>query len=129
MDVLLSIKPKYVNKIIKGEKKYEFRKTRLDKKRIRYAYIYSTSPVKKIIARVVIDDILEGSPKVLWKKCKKYSGISEEEFFNYYADRQVAFAIAIKDVELLKTPIDPYKEIKNFIAPQSYYYLKDDTFL
>ncbi len=98
----------------------------LDKQKIGHIYLYSTSPVKKIIAKIAIGDVMEGSPEVLWKKCKKHSGVSEQEFFSYYAEKQKAFAISIKNVEPLKNPIDPYIKIKNFTPPQSYYYIKDD---
>jgi type I restriction enzyme, S subunit len=47
MDVLLSIKPRYVEAIIDGRKKYEFRKNKFAMKDINCAYIYSTSPIKK----------------------------------------------------------------------------------
>jgi type I restriction enzyme S subunit len=129
MDVLLSIKPKYANKIIEGEKTYEFRKIRLDKQKIGYVYIYSTSPVKKIVARIAIGEIIEDSPERLWRRCKKHSGVTKEEFFSYYAEKDVAFAIPIKKVEPLETPIDPYAKIANFTPPQSYYYLKDNSLL
>ena len=125
MDVLLSIKPKYANKIIQGEKKFEFRKTKLDKQKIGHIYIYSSSPVKKIIAKIAIEEIIEDSPDGLWKRCKKYSGITKEEFFDYYADKEIAFAISIKNVETLDEPIDPYIKFENFTPPQSYCYLKD----
>lgn len=49
MNVLLSIKPKYIEEIRKGNKKYEFRKTRFRQRHINEAYIYSTSPVKMIL--------------------------------------------------------------------------------
>jgi type I restriction enzyme S subunit len=50
MKVLLSIKPQYVDEIVKGNKKYEFRKKIFKKKdEVQEIYIYSTSPVKKII--------------------------------------------------------------------------------
>jgi len=47
MNVLLSIKPKYVEKIVNGEKQYEFRKRIFRNKNVRKAFIYSTSPTKK----------------------------------------------------------------------------------
>ena len=47
MDVLISIKPKYVKKIISKEKKYEFRKN-IFKKNVDTIIIYTTSPEKKI---------------------------------------------------------------------------------
>lgn len=124
MDVLLSIKPKYVDKIITGEKKYEFRKTRLNKEKIENVYVYSTSPVKKITIRFTIKDIIEGSPQSIWDKCSEYSGTLKDEFFNYFTGKEKAFAIEIKEVEQLDNPIDPYLEIGNFTPPQSYYYLK-----
>ena len=62
MDVLLSIKPKYVKSIIEGEKRYEFRKTIFKNREINRIYIYSSSPVKKIVASFVIGTILEDHP-------------------------------------------------------------------
>jgi hypothetical protein len=47
--VLLSIKPKYVKSIIEGDKRYEFRKTIFKNREINRIYIYSSSPVKKIV--------------------------------------------------------------------------------
>jgi type I restriction enzyme, S subunit len=125
MDVLLSIKPKYANRIVDGEKKFEFRKVKMDKRKIGHVYIYSTSPVKKIIAKISIGDIIEDSPERLWKRCEKHSGVTKEEFFSYYAEKEVAFAIKIKKVEPLDAPIDPYVRIENFTPPQSYCYLKE----
>jgi predicted transcriptional regulator len=50
MNVLLSIKPKYVKAILNGTKKYELRKSAFRcKEDIERVYIYATSPVKKIV--------------------------------------------------------------------------------
>ena len=51
MYVLMSIKPKYVEKILSGEKKYEYRKTLL-KKDVESILVYSTSPVKKVVCEI-----------------------------------------------------------------------------
>ena len=122
MDVLLSIKPKYADKIIEGEKKFEFRKTRLCKERIDDIYIYSSSPVKKIIGKITINKILEGHPKKIWELCHKYSGLTEEEFFSYFAGKEIAFALVIEEVEQFNEPIDPYAKFDGFMPPQSYRY-------
>ncbi len=53
MRVLLSIKPKYVEKAITGEKQYNFRKTIFRNKNVREVYIYSTPPTKKIVGKFV----------------------------------------------------------------------------
>ena len=50
MNVLLSVKPKYAEKIVEGKKKYEFRRAIFQKQNIEKVYIYSSSPVSKIVA-------------------------------------------------------------------------------
>jgi len=49
MNVILSIKPEYVRKILTGEKKFEYRK-RIWKDKVKKIYIYSSRPEKKLHA-------------------------------------------------------------------------------
>ena len=46
--MLLSIKPEYVNKIVAGKKKYEFRKFHC-REDVDTIVIYATAPVKQVI--------------------------------------------------------------------------------
>ena len=48
--ILLSIKPIYVNKILNGTKKYEYRKRKPKRNDIGKLIIYSTSPIKKVVS-------------------------------------------------------------------------------
>ena len=75
MDVLLSIKPKYVKSILEGEKRYQFRKTIFKNREINRIYIYSSSPVKKIVASFEVGSIFENHPVDLWDNVKDYAGI------------------------------------------------------
>lgn len=127
MNVLLSVRPKYAAKIVKGEKKYEFRK-RIFKKDIEQIYIYSTSPVSKIIGIITIKGILEGSTEEIWEKCSLHSGMTEDEYFCYFEDKEKAFAIEIKDVKIFTEPVDPYTIFDRFIPPQSFCYVSEDFF-
>ena len=124
MDVLLSIKPKFAESIISGRKKYEFRKNSFTKKDIGRVYIYSTTPIKKIVGNFRINKIIEDKPSTLWYQLKDDAGISEEEFFAYFKNREVGFAFQIVDVEKFETPVDPKIIFPNFIPPQSFCYLK-----
>ena len=123
MDVLLSIKPKYVKSIIEGEKRYEFRKTIFKNREINRIYIYSSSPVKKIVASFVIGDILEDRPSDLWDTVKEYAGIDYLNFFAYFEGKSRAFAIEIQNLRELPDPIDPYETMPRFVPPQSYCYM------
>ncbi|MDD3714497.1 MAG: hypothetical protein PHU16_06500 [Atribacterota bacterium] len=124
MRALLSIKPKYIEEIAKGNKKYEFRK-QIFKRRVKEVLMYATAPSKKIVGVFAIKSIIKDSPKNLWNKCKKYSGIEKKEFFDYFGDTEVGYAIEIGETEFFNKPLDPWDIILNFSAPQSYRYLSD----
>jgi len=123
MNILLSIRPKYVEAIMKGNKRYEFRKTTFRKKDIERALIYSTAPVKKLVGYFIIGDIVEGHPNTLWDQFKEFSGLSEEEFFSYFNGSKRGFAIQIEEVEGFPNPLDPTDLFPDFTPPQSFYYL------
>ena len=126
MNVLLSIKPKYVEEIRNGNKLYEFRKS-LFKHRddLNLVYIYSSSPVKKIIGAFTIGDVVKGCPEDLWIKFKDVSGIEKEEFFKYFADKENGFAIKIEELDIFDKPIDPFTVLPDFKPPQSFYYIDE----
>ena len=120
--ILLSIKPKYVHAILRGEKKYEFRKAIPQSNDVKDVYIYASSPIKKIVAKFSLNHILRASPEEIWKQCSKYGGISKEEFFRYYNTKTEAYALTISDLEIFEDPICPYNKFKKFAPPQSFLY-------
>lgn len=127
MNVLLSIKPKYVEEIIKGNKRYEFRKSIFKSgEKLKLVYIYSTSPVKKIVGSFTIEAIIEEHPKVLWRRFSGHSGIEEKAFFEYFGTNNKGVAIKIGELDVFERPADPKKLIPNFVPPQSFRYLEGD---
>ncbi len=120
--ILLSVKPEYVDKIVNGNKQYEFRR-KIFKKNVSHIMIYSTRPVKKIIGYFEVDGIIKDSPKGLWKNYKKYSGMKSGDFFSYFNGCNLGYAIKIKNF----VEYDEYKELNdignNIRAPQSYAYI------
>jgi type I restriction enzyme, S subunit len=124
MNVIMSIRPKYARLILSGAKRYEFRKCIFKNIHIEKAYIYETSPTKKLVGIFDIGDIIRASPKDLWDKFGHLSGMNEAEFFNYFQDIQIGFAIEIKHLMILDSPIDPRVKISGFTPPQSFCYLK-----
>lgn len=122
MRVLLSIKPEYAFKIFEGEKKFEFRKIVFKNPDIKTVVVYASSPVQRVIGEFEIEDIFSHTPAILWKKTKKHSGISEEFFFSYFADREIAHAIKIKSTKRYDIPLC-IRENFNALPPQSYVYI------
>lgn len=124
MKALLSIKPIFVDEIIKGHKKYEYRK-KIFKKDVDTIVIYASMPVGKIIGEFTIDKIINKAPSEVWAETKDFSGISYEFFNEYFEGREEAFAIQIKNFYKYEKPINPYEELENFIPPQSFRYIND----
>ena len=54
--ILIPIKPEYVDKILSGNKKYEYRKIK-PKRKVDKMIIYSTYPIMKVVGEVEVIDI------------------------------------------------------------------------
>lgn len=119
MQAIISIKPKFVEEIVNGKKRFEYRKSFL-RKIPQKCYIYSTKPVGKVIGFFTIKKILKDEPSKIWEKTKEKASITKEIFDQYYFGRNKAVAIEIDDVTIFEEPID-YKEIDSSgKIPQSY---------
>ena len=70
MNVILSIKPEFVEKIFSGEKQYEYRK---------------------------IPGIICDTPANIWQQTKDHSGVSKSFFQKYYAGKDKGVALKIKE--------------------------------
>ena len=121
--IILSIHPKHIEKILSGEKQYEYRKyVPAD---IRYLVVYATAPIKMIVAFIEIDAVIKGLPNEVWEKTKQSAGISKDFFMGYFSEHHDSYAIKFKVVSKLKTP-KPLTCLKRGIcAPQSYVYLTE----
>ncbi len=122
MNVLLSIKPKYAELIKSGFKKYEFRRKIFKKNGGCKVFLYSTSPVKKIVGSFDALTIYEDLPPKIWNLFGEHSGLSEDEFFRYFKNCRTAFAIEIANLVIFDEPYDPSKYFLEFKPPQSYRY-------
>lgn len=123
MKVLLSIKPEFVEKILSGEKKYEFRKKLFKRQSVKTIVIYATMPIGKVVGEFDIDHVISDEPNLVWEKTKKYAGVSKSFYDEYFKEKSLAFAIAVGKVTLYDEPKSLNYFGKNIVAPQSYRYL------
>jgi len=125
MHLLLSIKPHYVEAIMDGRKKYEFRKSIFKQNKIEVIYIYSTSPVQRIVGSFKVGRVYSGTPEHLWAQYGTNSGLNEDLFFQYFGTIKKGFAIQIDELRKFQVPIDPWIVIPDFTPPQNFRYLTD----
>ena len=122
MNVLLSIKPEFADKILAGTKRYEFRRSVPSSWEIPIrVFIYTSHPRKRIVAYPTATEILRESPSILWDKCQDSAGIGRQRFLTYFQGKTRGNALVIDDIRLLPHPADPRELIKSeFVGPQSF---------
>ena len=106
---------------MEGTKTFEFRKSRCHED-VEDVLIYCTCPVKKIVGRAKIKDILEGTPEEIWAMTEGRGGVEKEFFEEYYHDRTKAIAFELEDVERFKQPLG-LNDVGIGYAPQSFAYI------
>lgn len=126
--LLLSIRPKYADKIFDGRKTVELRKVRPHLSPGDLVLVYVSSPVKALKGKFIVDKIIEYSPNLLWNEVKDVAGISKAEFDQYFLGADKGFGIFLTSPQTLLNPIhlvDLRKLWRNFHPPQSYRYLSN----
>lgn len=126
MKILLSIKPQYVDKIVSGEKKYEFRKTIFKRKQVDTIVVYSSGKVGKLIGEIKFTTILCDTPLNIWNITKEKAGLSKGDFFDYFRNKEIAHAIKIESFEPYSHAISIQEKYPGINPPQSFVYVEKD---
>jgi predicted transcriptional regulator len=125
MQVILSIKPEFANKIFNGTKKYEFRRILFKNETIDSVIVYASAPISKVIGEFEIDEILFHDIESLWLKTAEYSGISEEYYTDYFQGKSNGYAIKVKNPKKYKRKLC-IQNTYGLKPPQSFAYIKKD---
>jgi predicted transcriptional regulator len=126
--LLLSIHPKHVERIFQGEKQVELRRRRPRSQPGDWIAVYSTSPVKQLVGVVQIKEVRVKSPESLWRNVRGISGLTRQEFTEYFDKSHLAIGIVIQNPRPFPKPVELPRlreEWDDFHPPQSYRYLTD----
>jgi predicted transcriptional regulator len=118
---LLSVKPRFAEAILDGDKTVELRKQRFGAD-VSLVLIYATSPVARIVGWFEVGNIDAAKPATLWRKYREATGISAAEFKGYYGGAEVGYAITVDRAARLDEPI-PLIHVGIASAPQNFRYL------
>lgn len=123
--IVLSIKPFYWDAIVKGAKKYEYRR-RLASKSVDRIYFYVTAPIKKVMGFTQVLFELSDTPDSLWERTEHASGISRQNYNCYFYGCDRCHAYGLGAIAVFEKP----KGLGEFglkRAPQSFAYVKEDV--
>lgn len=125
-DVLVSIRPIYASRIMKGQKTVELRRRFPEVGATgAIALIYSSSPVQAIVGCARIKHVLKLPVSQIWEEHGAAACISREEFDKYFCDLTVGFAILLEGVKSFKRELNAahLEEKFGIVPPQSYRYV------
>jgi predicted transcriptional regulator len=97
-DILISVKPIFVDQMIRGCKTVELRRRRLPAKAGTRIWIYSTLPTGKLTAIGIVSSVHCCSPTDIWNKFGPKTGVSIMDFNNYFAGVQNGCAIVFTKI-------------------------------
>jgi len=127
-NLLLSVKPKYLDKILSGEKIVEIRRIRPRVGKEATIVFYATSPKKQLIAFARIKSIKLSPPQDLWSLVGEESALTRSEFLEYLSGCPLGVAISFNDVVELDPPI-PLSHLRilwpDFSPPQGHIFLTE----
>lgn len=126
--IFLSLKPRFAEAILSGEKQIELRRQppRLDVPT--RALLYASSPTMSLVGTCLVDDIVEYAPSTLWRHYRSVSGVSRREFDAYFEGCARAYGLRLSDAVRLDEPVSLgsiRQELSGFQPPQSFRYLTE----
>lgn len=119
--ILISIQPEYAEKILSGEKTFEFRR-RTAQRPVGLMVIYASAPISAVVGYAQVDDILSLPLTKLWKRTRKGAGTDLKHFHEYFHGRDDGNAYVLSQSVRLDTPI-PLSSLGIASPPQDFMYL------
>ncbi len=128
--LLMSIKPKYLEKIKNGNKVVEIRKKFNDKWRGCRVTLYSSNPTQAIFGYATIESISKDTPERIWSQYGGDIGVIKREFDEYTSTSDQVYAISLKNFKSYLNAVDlehiSYLLNYNLKPPQSYISLENN---
>lgn len=127
--LLMSIHAQYAERIFRGEKKYELRRTKPAITSSFPVLIYIPSPFMVLAGGFTATRVISGCPSTLWARIGKDSGVSQAVFARYYEGKDIGIGIEISDPWEYQKPIklaDIRRAIPGFSPPQVFRYLTNE---
>jgi predicted transcriptional regulator len=128
--ILMSINPKFVDKILNKGKVVEIRKQFHKQYEGCRVTLYATHPSKQVCGYAKVEHVKHDSADNIWQQYESLLGCTKAEFDKYTGGREKVYAIFLTNVEPYKVPI-PLTQLnywldENIAPPQSYYKLENN---
>lgn len=123
-DLLISMKPRYAERILAGSKLVEIRKKFSEKWIGCKAILYSSSPQRALVGEATVRSVTSGRPAEIWARFGTSIGCSPKDFKVYVGATEKVSAIELDEIFPYQQPVS-LSQISNLLGerltpPQSY---------
>lgn len=126
--IVLSLRPRFAEAILTGEKSVELRRTRVAAAPGAMFILYASGPVKAVVGTAKLVSSDTDTPDAIWSRYGSDASITRAEFDEYFAGAVTATALTVAQPKRLPSPatLNELRTETGFRPPQSYRYLADD---
>lgn len=128
--LLLSIRPRFAELILGGDKTVELRRVPPKVQDGDLVLLYASSPVRELIGTCTVAGLDVASAAEIWDRHGARAGVTRDEFDAYFAGASRAVGISVRDPRRVRQPrtLDEIRRrIPGFVVPQSYTYMTADN--
>ena len=128
--VVLSLKPRFAEAILAGDKTVELRRTEPKIVVPTRALLYATTPVRALLGTCVITSVRSADLAVLWRDYGSRTTLLDQEFQQYFEGVDVGTALTLTQPQAFSRQI-PLEDLRakprSFRPPQSFAYVDTKT--
>lgn len=128
--IVLSLKPRFAEAILAGDKTVELRRTVPKIVVPTLALLYATTPMRALLGTCIVTSVRSADLAVLWREYGSRSDLRYHEFQQYFegVDSGTALALAQPQAFGRRIPLQDLRaKPKGFRPPQSFAYVDTKT--
>lgn len=103
--ILISLDARHAENILCGRKLVELRRRSMRVSPGATVWMYAKLPVGSIVGHVKVESVDCSSPAQLWRRYGSVSGLSKQEFFDYFSGVTQGVALVLREKNRLKKPL------------------------
>ena len=128
--VVLSLKPRFAEAILAGDKTVELRRTAPKIEVPTLALLYATTPVRALLGTCIVTDVESADLALLWRGHGSRCALNYHEFQRYFEGVEVGTALTLAQPRSLSSKV-PLQDLRakptGFRPPQSFAYVDTNT--
>ena len=122
-NILISLESRHAENILSGIKRVELRRRPMHVECGTTVWIYVKVPVGSLVGCATVKNVVRSSPGALWRRFGAISGLSRDEFFEYFEGAEEGVALMLENAEKLNAGLSlrELREVESGFQPPQFF--------